>query len=80
MERDDIKRWQAKKIAASLQPSLNYLLRLRQRMEKKGFVPGDPYYQLVSRAYDAMQTLWIQTHYLSCEGAGAPSSKEDDDE
>jgi hypothetical protein len=45
MERDDIKKWQAKKIASSLQPSLNYLFRLRQQMEKVGFLPGDSYYQ-----------------------------------
>jgi hypothetical protein len=80
MERDDIKRWQARKIAETLHPSLNYLFRLRQRMEKKGFAPGDPYYQMVCRAYDGVQALWVQTHYLSCEGAGATSSTEEDDE
>jgi hypothetical protein len=79
MERDDIKRWQAAKISKSLQPSLSYLFRLRRRMEKKGFLPGDPYYQLVSAAYNAMHALWIQTHYLSCEGAGRSSSKAEDE-
>jgi hypothetical protein len=43
MERADIKRWQAKKIESSLHPSLNYLFRLFKRMEKKGFLPGDPW-------------------------------------
>jgi hypothetical protein len=80
MERDDIKRWQAKKIESSLYPSLNYLRRLRQRMEKRGFLPSDPYYQLVSRAYDVVHALWVQTHYLSCSGAGRSSSEEKDEE
>jgi hypothetical protein len=34
MDQNSIKRWQAKKIHAALYPSLNYLLRLRERMEK----------------------------------------------
>ena len=80
MDQNSIKRWQAKKIHATLHPSLNYLLRLRQRMEKKGFPPSDPYYQHVCRAYDAMQTLVNQTHYLSCSGVGRPRSEEDDEE
>jgi hypothetical protein len=74
-----IKRWQAKKIHAALHPSLNYLLRLRQRMEKTGFPPNDPYYQHVCRAYDSMQTLVNQTHYLTCNGVGRPCSEEDDE-
>jgi hypothetical protein len=76
MNRDDIKRWQAAKIAKSLSPSLSYLFRLRERMEKAGFVPGDPYFKLVVAAYDATHTLWVHTHYLSCDGAGRSSGKD----
>jgi hypothetical protein len=76
MERDDIKRWQAAKISKSLQPSLGYLFRLRERMEKVGFLPSDPYFQLVSVAYNSMHALWVQTHYLSCTGVGRPSKDE----
>jgi hypothetical protein len=79
MDQNSIKRWQAKKIHAVLHPSLNYLLRLRERMEKKGFLPSDLYYQHVCRAYDAMQTLVNQTHYLSCSGVGRPCSEEDEE-
>ena len=74
MERDDIKKWQAAMVAKSLQPGLNYLFRLRARMEKAGFLPGDPYFVLVSAAYNAVHSLWVQTHYLSCEGAGRASN------
>jgi hypothetical protein len=38
MDRNGIKRWQAKKIHEAVYPSLNYLLRLRERMEKKVFL------------------------------------------
>jgi phage anti-repressor protein len=80
MDQNSIKRWQAKKIHAALQPSMNYLLWLRERMEKKGFLPSDPYYQHVCRARDAMQTLVNQTYYMTCSGVGRPCSEEDDEE
>jgi hypothetical protein len=80
IDQNSIKRWQAKRIQAALHPSLNYLLRLRERMEKKGFPPNDPYYKHVFCAYDAMQTLVNQTHYLTCNGVGRPGSEEDDEE
>ena len=57
MNRDSIEKWQAAKIGKALYPGLNYLLRLRQRMEKKGFPGNDPYYLAVCRAYDSMQAL-----------------------
>ena len=42
MDQNFTKRWQAKKIHAALYPSVNYILRLRTRMENKGFLFGDP--------------------------------------
>ena len=42
MNLDSIEKWQAAKISKSLYPGMNYLLRLRQRMEKRGFPPDDP--------------------------------------
>jgi hypothetical protein len=32
-----------------------------------------------SAAYDAVHTLWVHTHYLSCDGAGRSSSEKDDE-
>jgi hypothetical protein len=80
MDETSTKRWQAKKIHAALHPSLDYLLRLRERMEKKRFPPEDPYYHDVCRAYDSMQTLVNQTHYLTCSGVGRPGCEEGDEE
>jgi len=42
MTRDDIQKWQAKKIRDALSPAGNYLARLRERMEKRGLPPAGP--------------------------------------
>ena len=70
MDRDSLTKDQAKKINAAVQPSLAYLFRLRERMTKTRFPPGDPLFQLVENAYDAMQRLFVALHYLSCDGVG----------
>jgi hypothetical protein len=76
MNRDSIERWQSAKINKSLQLSVSYLLRLRKRMDEKRFPADDPYYQAVCRAYDAMQALYVATHYLSCDRVGQPRHEE----
>ena len=47
---------------------LGYLVRLRQRMEKVGFLPGDPLYRLVREAEDKVHHLSVELHYRSCGG------------
>ena len=73
MNRADIKKWQAKKISDALYPATNYLIRLRTRMEKRGFPPDDPLYLEVCAAYEATYRLGMSMHYLSCDGVGRPS-------
>lgn len=63
---------QVKKIEAAVQPMLNYLYRLRTRIEKRGFPMKDKYYLDVCAAYDAMQQLFVATHYMTCDGVGQP--------
>ena len=77
MDRDFVTKAQAKTINKSLFPSLNYLYRLRERMEKVGFPHDDKLYILVCKAYDAVRALHGETHYLSCDGVGMP--KKDDE-
>ena len=36
-------------------------------MDKAGFVPGDPLYERVKKAHDAMHDLSVHVHYLVCE-------------
>lgn len=59
---------QARTLTESLRRPLNYLGKLRRRMELTGFPPNDPLYQATTRAFNAMQELHVRTHYLSCEG------------
>ena len=75
MDRQTLKRWQAAKLHRTLQPTLGYLYRLRERMQKVGFLPNDPLFLRVCQAYDAVHRLSIELHYLSCDGTGKPSRK-----
>jgi hypothetical protein len=38
MQRDDLKRWQARKLHQAISPSVGYFSRLQSRMEKRGFL------------------------------------------
>jgi len=58
---------QAEKIKATLNPTLDYLNRLRRRMDKRGFPPSDPLLRAVIEAVDAMHELMVDLHYLSCD-------------
>jgi hypothetical protein len=71
-----LQHWQAGRVHESLGPSVRYLHRLKARMLKVGFTPDDLLYQLVTQAYDTMQVLSMQLHYLSCKsGVGRPSGQ-----
>jgi hypothetical protein len=67
MDENSIKPWQATRLREALFPAINYLLRLRRRMDKTGFLPTDRLYGLVCKAYDAMHALYTEVHYLSCK-------------
>jgi hypothetical protein len=58
---------QAKQLFAQLQPKVRYLHALRRRIEQRHFPPDDELRQAVQRACDAMQSLYMQVHYLSCD-------------
>jgi hypothetical protein len=62
-----IQPWQAKIVRASLQPSLNYLNRLRERMSKAG-LQEERLYEYVCEAQKALRDLYVELHYLACEG------------
>jgi hypothetical protein len=72
MDSTTLQRWQAKVICAALFPAVNYLIRLRQRMEATGFPHNDELYRPTCAAHDAVNHLRIKAHYLSCSGTGAP--------
>ena len=62
----------------SVGPSLGYLSRLRERMEKTHFPPNDELYLLVKSAQDAVHALWVNLHYRSCEGQVGRRKKHND--
>jgi hypothetical protein len=64
MTRDDVTKAQAKQVREALYRPTNYLVRLRRRMELRGFPPNDPLYVLVSKAFDALQHLGMHVHHF----------------
>ena len=76
MNRESLQPWQADRLFQALYPGMNYLSRLKLRMEQVGFLPDDPLYRHVAAAYDAMFSLRVELHYLSCRsGVGKPSTQ-----
>ena len=58
---------QARRIHEALFPGVNYLVRMRNRMDKVGFHPDDPLFQRVCKAYNASWELSNEMHRLSCK-------------
>jgi Protein of unknown function (DUF1501) len=55
--RNDLTKEQAREISKVIESYQRYLVRLRTRMEKRGFPPTDRTYVNVCRAFDALQAL-----------------------
>jgi hypothetical protein len=68
MASEDLKPWQAKIIGNLVRRHLNYLYRLKSRMEKVGSLPSDQLFVKVKAAYDAVFDLSIDLHYRGCSG------------
>jgi hypothetical protein len=47
---------------------LRYLGKLRDRMNRLGFMPDDELWQAATRAFNAVHELRMRIHYLSCPG------------
>ena len=61
-----ITREQAAKLSKQLFPHANYLIRLRERAA--GVLPvNDPLMLDIAKAQDAIQSLCVTVHYLSCD-------------
>ena len=68
MNSDDLTNEQATAINTALFPGVNFLVRLKTRMEKAGFPQNDKLYELVAAAYEASWRLSHELHYRSCDG------------
>ena len=60
-----------------LGPVQRKLNRLCKRLQDRGYLPGDPYYDTAVKAQRAVHALCVRTHYASCESgvAGANETK-----
>ena len=67
MDSDKLTTKQADQMRRSLYRLANYLSRIVTRMERTRFPPDDPLYKSARRAYDAVGSLYMDLHYLSCE-------------
>jgi hypothetical protein len=67
---------QAKRLSKALFPLLNYLLRLKTRMEAVGLLPDDKLFGLVRKAHEDVHALSVEVHYLSCAGGVGKPAKE----
>jgi hypothetical protein len=79
MDSKSMKRWQARKILDVVRPARGYLHRLRSRMEKVGFLPGDPLFQCVAQADNAMLRLCMALHYMTTDGGMGFNEGQDKD-
>lgn len=78
MDSDDITCAQAARIRTHTGPVLGYLLRLRERMDHRGFWNQDPFYKKVADACEAMHSLNVELHYMSVpRGVGRPERKKE---
>ena len=75
MDSTRIKPWQAKLMHATLRPALGYLYRLREHMERRGFPPNDKLLKLTIAAYNAIHSLTVELHYMSCESGVGRETK-----
>jgi hypothetical protein len=70
-------REQAEAFRNKIRPILHFLLLCRRRMNTRGFDQNSRLYMLVDKAHSALQSLFVELHYISCgSGVGEPPEKE----
>jgi len=67
MTKDDLTAEALSKIFEGLYPGLNYLVRLKERMEAQGFPRDDKFYKAVCEAYEASWRLRMDVHYMAVD-------------
>ena len=76
MHSTELSHEQAEALKRGIYPCLNYLSRLKKRVEKTLTI-DDPLHQLVTKAFDAVHNLSVHVHYLACDGGGFRHSLEE---
>ena len=65
-----LEKWQAEKLMDNLRPSLVFMSKLKSRMQQRGFPPDSRLFKLVDDAHEAVNDLFIELHYSSCDNVG----------
>jgi hypothetical protein len=63
MNADQVTRRQARMIEGRVVPMRAYMFALKDRMAKRGFTPGDPLFDLVANAAQALGELYVDLEY-----------------
>ncbi len=64
---------QAEAFMQRIRPMLRFLHLCRKRLDARGFDPKSTLYAAVAKAFDSLQALFVELHYLSVErGVGKP--------
>ena len=73
MRSDDLTSEQTAEMRDAIAATTYYLRRVRERIDKLAFPKDDQLRLKVEAAHDAMHSLWVELHYLSCKiGGGRP--------
>jgi hypothetical protein len=76
MDSRDLTPEQCRKLQQQLRPSLLYLHALLERCRQQAFPTDDKVRQLAEAAHDAVFSLNVELHYLSCEHGVGRLSRE----
>jgi hypothetical protein len=69
-------REQARRLSELMQPRVGYIVRIRERMDRRG-MQNDPLFKLLVKAEDALLHFTSVLHYRSCEmGVGRTADDE----
>jgi hypothetical protein len=72
MNSSQVTRRQARIVRAKIEPTRNYLTKLRRRMQWRGFTSDDEMMGLVIAAEQALHTLCNDLQLRICDGAKEP--------
>ena len=67
---------QADRMVAGLAPGRRYISKLKARMEQRKFPADDKLYVLTLEAQRALQDLFVELHYLSCQSGVGREARE----
>jgi hypothetical protein len=64
-----------------IRPMLRFLYLCRKRLDARGFDPKSTLYAAGAKAFDSLQGLFVELHYLSVErGVGKPNGEAQEDD